>query len=144
MVLPGLYLGGARAVAPPGVHVFRAIFNVTAEVAFPTGLPADVATHRYDLLQYDEPDEQAAMLRVFAEACPQIAAAEQPTLVHCRHGEQRSASLVTAYLMYAHGYSLPDARAMVQRRHPAAYGCGAYVHFMPALRAWQDKLSQNR
>lgn len=60
-------------------------------------------------------------------------------LVHCFAGQQRSAAVVAAYLMYVHGIGCDEAMRYIKERKKDAFFWKA--NFEPSLRRWEAKLS---
>lgn len=61
--------------------------------------------------------------------------------VHCMNGVSRSVTVVTAYLMKAHGWTRDSALAFVRRHRPEARPNPA---FMGLLTEWEQRLAEDR
>ena len=141
-VLPGLFVGSAQAAIMPDVERFGSIINVTEEVPFSKCLEPHVETHRFNIMHLGDFSEQQAMVSIFERAMPVIEAClttAAPALIHCAYGEQRSCTLLVAFLVWKHEYSLSEAMQIVKNAHRPAFGCGTYVHFQDALQAWEKQ-----
>lgn len=116
-IIPNLYLGGVAAASDKDKLVqqgIRAVCCCVRELEFPTReFSKEVEYYRVDIEDIGrEPIEL-----FFPEATEFIhswISREQPVLVHCRAGVSRSASVVIAYLIAYHGYSLHDAFFLVR------------------------------
>jgi protein-tyrosine phosphatase len=144
-----LWVGDQAAALAPEVDAFDTVVNVTAEVPFSRLLADGVWTARFAILDLDpaDPREQARMLGLLPRLTRFVRAslrAGRRTLVHCAAGEQRSCAAVCAVLMRRRGLSCDAAIAMLAARHARAFGAAgpraAFVHFAPALRAWEREL----
>lgn len=77
-----------------------AVFNCTPDLLF---RPNAGVTLQYRLSLHDDPDDIPVMTRRLPAAVRKLAAARAAghnVLVHCRAGQQRSACLVAAYILY--------------------------------------------
>jgi len=111
-IVPNLYLGGIDAASDkPSLYRagIRAVCCCCRELEFPTKeFSEDLAYYRVDV----EDVSREPIELFFPEATEFIhswISREQPVLVHCRAGVSRSATVVIAYLIAYHGYSLHDA-----------------------------------
>jgi len=122
-IIPNLYLGGIEAVADShrvSSQGIKAICCCLREMEYPSSeFCKDVEYYRVDVEDMGhEPIEL-----FFPEATEFIhswISREQPVLVHCRAGVSRSASVVIAYLMTYHSYSLHEAFFVVRSHRSVA------------------------
>ena len=61
-------------------------------------------------------------------------------LVHCAAGQQRSAAIVVAYLMFFNNMPLDKAIKYVRSKRPIAFFYGMHVNFMPTLKEFSRRL----
>lgn len=62
-------------------------------------------------------------------------------LVHCAAGQQRSAGIVVAYLMFFYNMTLENSIKYVRMKRPIAFLYGMHVNFMPALKEFSRRLN---
>eukprot|EP00930_Biecheleria_cincta_P090308 TRINITY_DN79673_c0_g1_i1.p1 TRINITY_DN79673_c0_g1~~TRINITY_DN79673_c0_g1_i1.p1 ORF type:complete len:359 (+),score=84.00 TRINITY_DN79673_c0_g1_i1:51-1127(+) len=139
-IIPHLYLGGVAAVADPDSMVqqgIRAVCICCREFEFPSGeFCQQIEYHRVDV----EDISREPIELFFPEATEFIhswVSREQAVLVHCRAGVSRSASVVIAYLMTHHNFSLHDAFFLV-RSHRSVVTPN--LGFMEKLGEYEEKL----
>lgn len=65
---------------------------------------------------------------------------EENVLVHCFAGIQRSATIVTAFLMYYDKLTLDEAITYLLNVKPDVFYGGRSVHFLEALKKWETHL----
>lgn len=122
-VVCNLYLGGEQESR----GAYDLIVNCTTDV--PGG---DV---RIAVKDNGDPRQQAILLEHLPTAVvilERALAEGKRCLVHCRHGQQRSAAAVAAYLMHAGlAEGVENAVQTVRRQRPEAFLCG--VNFLEAL-----------
>mmetsp|Transcript_46585 Transcript_46585/g.120603 ORF Transcript_46585/g.120603 Transcript_46585/m.120603 type:complete len:356 (+) Transcript_46585:194-1261(+) len=116
-IIPNLYLGGVAAVADHQGLVkqgIRAVCCCCRELEMPSSeFCPEIEYFRVDV----EDISREPIELYFPEATEFIhswLSREQPVLVHCRAGVSRSASIVIAYLITYHNYSLHDAFFLVR------------------------------
>jgi len=117
-IIPNLYLGGVTAVKDKDALVrggFRGICCCCRELEMPS---SEWYTDMLDYFRVDVEDiSREPIDAYFDEAADFIdswISREQTVLVHCRAGVSRSASIVIAYLIKFHSYSLHDAFFLVR------------------------------
>lgn len=139
-IIPNLYLGGINAASNTQELVeqgIRAVCCCCRELEFPErDFEPQLKYFRVDVEDIGrEPIEL-----YFPEATEFIdswVSRDQPVLVHCRAGVSRSASVVIAYLMTYHGYTLYDAFFLV-RSHRSIITPN--IGFMEKLGDYEEKL----
>jgi protein tyrosine phosphatase (PTP) superfamily phosphohydrolase (DUF442 family) len=138
-VLENLYIGGVEAVldserlAEQGI---RAVVCCNRELEFPTSkfLP-EVEYYRVDVEDMGrEPIE--LFLPEATEFIHSQLQQDRPVLVHCKAGVSRSASVVLAYLMEYHSYSLHEAFLLMLRHRPTIT---PNPGFMEQLRSYEKE-----
>lgn len=139
-IIPHLYLGGVAAVADPESMVqqgIRAVCICCREFEFPSvEFCQQIEYHRVDVEDISrEPIE--LFIPEATEFIHSWVSREQAVLVHCRAGVSRSASVVIAYLMTYHNFSLHDAFFLV-RSHRAVVTPN--LGFMEKLGEYEEKL----
>lgn len=130
-ILPGLYLASFNDVRQRGPEV-RDYYIVNCSKDLPM-----LSTRGVRLAIDDAPEENQLMLSLFPRVTRMIRErilAGDDVIVHCWAGQQRSAAVVTAYLMrYVH-MDKNQAMRFVRRQKPDAFSRGAT--FDPALSTW--------
>jgi len=118
-IIPNLYLGGVNAASDTASLCdagIRAVCCCCREMEF----PSKEFSKQLEYYRVDVEDMSIEPIELFfGEATEFIhswVSREQPVLVHCRAGVSRSASVVIAYLIAFHGYSLHDAFFLVRSR----------------------------
>ena len=116
-IMPNLYLTnyeGAKK-APTGAL----IINCTRDLP-----PVEVEAVHVRVPVDDDGGSGDVMLRYLdatVRAMDDALSKNQPVVVHCRAGQQRSATVVCAYVMRKLGYSKESAIAYVRGRKPDAF-----------------------
>jgi protein-tyrosine phosphatase len=145
-ILPFLYLGSAvdaRSASKLSVLGVSRILNVSDSARFEDD-PRIVLKH---ILVSDFGDTN--LVPVFSACNEFIAAAKSEgatILVHCRHGQNRSPTVVLAYLMEREGVSLKDAYHLVSTVRPNVAVHEAYFEQLRQLeisRYGANSLSQD-
>lgn len=119
---PSLYLGPCSAASNQAFLTANGVTHVLSVGATPAKKVDGVTYHRLSL----NDSTSSSITKVSDEACKIIDGAISPKgkggkgkiLVHCSAGISRSPTLVTAYLMRAHGMSLKAALRQVLRARP--------------------------
>jgi hypothetical protein len=125
----GLYLGG-RVESPPWRT--RAVLNLHEEPD-----PYTSEFHAHEPIPDAAPAPSLAWLRERVEWIDGHRREGRKVYVHCRNGVSRGGMVVTAYLMYEHGWPLADALAYVQSKRP---GVRPNPAFRPLLEEWEAEL----
>ena len=131
-LMPGLYLGDIRAAER---RAYAAYVNVTHDLPDP---PRKCAGLRVNLLDPAYSSDQAALVHKLPAAVAFIdvhVRRGQPIIIYCGDGEQRSAAVAAAYLIWR-GWHLSNALSLIRRRHRKAFRYGHWYQFEPALRQW--------
>jgi protein-tyrosine phosphatase len=136
-IVPNLWIGSAADavdVAAARRRNFRLVVNCSRDI--PPGL--DIPVYRIPI--DDWAGESRALLKHLPRILPVVDAvleAGHGVLVHCFAGMQRSAAVVTAYLMWKHGYTAAEAMAGVQRIKPETFT--PEPTFVKALQRWERR-----
>ncbi len=136
-ILPFLYLGGyldARDADSMQRLEIRRILNVSESFR-----ASDAGGFEYahvPISDYGNTD-----LSTLLDQCYQFIdaakASNQNILVHCRHGQNRSPTVVLAYLMAREGQTLRDAYTLVAERRPQI---GVHEDYFAALQTIEKNL----
>ena len=110
------------------------VFNWTANLPM-VGRGIRIAVN--DDLQQDSIQKMTRSLPI---AVPYIDKYKR-VLVHCAAGQQRSATVVAAYLMYKYNYTVPQAIQYIKSKKPDAFLDG--VHFENSLKDYYLYLHKN-
>jgi protein-tyrosine phosphatase len=132
LIEDGLYLGNAADAPPPGT---RAVVNLCGRKDPYT---VDVALWEPILEGGEEPS--VAWLRRVVDFIAAQRSAGLTTYVHCRAGMNRSGTVVTAYLMRAHGWGRDEALAFVRARRPQVQ---PNPTLMRLLAEWEQALRES-
>ena len=130
-IIPQLYLSNfveARS-APSGMFIINCSKDLPM-VGPGIRLPVD------DDLSKEAMQTMAQALPKIVNMIESVRANGQSVLVHCRAGQQRSAAVVTAYLM-SQGMCKQDAIEFVRTKKPDAFLWG--VNFDPVLENFSQK-----
>lgn len=133
-----LYLGGYGDSQTVDVDL---IVNCTPDLPFPADRHNSVHI-RIPVKDVDDPKQQVILYdamvhgNVLQEMHKTLLSGGK-VLVHCRMGQQRSAALVVAYLMYSKQFGIHDAIQFVRTKRPEAF-LGNNVNFMEALKMFEQ------
>ena len=108
----GLYVGSAVDQPPPGT---KAVVNLCGRKDSYT---VEASLWEPILEGGDEPNLD--FLKRMVDFIDKQRRAGRTTYVHCSAGMNRSVTVVTAYLMFKHGWSRDKALAFVQEKRPQA------------------------
>jgi hypothetical protein len=108
LVEDGLYIGSSVNHPPPGT---RAVVNLCGRED-PYQTEASLWTPVFE----GGKEPSLDWLREVVEFITAQRNAGRPTYVHCLAGMNRSGAVVTAYLMYEHGWSRDDALTFLQSK----------------------------
>lgn len=119
---PSLYLGPCSAASSHSFLTANSITHVLSVGSTPAKTVDGVTYHRLSL----NDSQSSSITKVSDDACKIIDSAINPKgkggrgkiLVHCSAGISRSPTLVTAYLMRAHGMNLKAALRQVLKARP--------------------------
>jgi hypothetical protein len=126
----GLYLGESVSKPPPGT---RAVVNLCGRED-----PYAVEALLWEpILEARKPEPDLEWLRRVVGFIADQRRAGRTTYVHCLAGVNRSAMVVTAYLMAEHGWGRDEALAFVRLRRPQARPNPA---LMRLLEEWEQTL----
>jgi Dual specificity phosphatase, catalytic domain len=142
-ILPNLFLGGE---SDSFSACYELIVNCTPDLPFMSSVPTHSCI-RISVKDNDDPEQQAILYNHIRhtntlERIRNTLIEGGNVLVHCRHGQQRSAAVIAAYIMYAH--HVKDWKTSVNivgaKRHEAFFA--GNVNFKEALVKWSQYLSQ--
>lgn len=137
-ILPNLYLGTFEAaqIAYREDYPNAFVINATKDLAF-FAPPRD--TLRIPVDDNGSTEAVLGMLHALPAACDAIAAAlnaspPRPVIVHCFAGQQRSPTVIAAYLMRTRRWSAEEAVRFVRFHKPDAFFWS--VNFKQTLELW--------
>jgi protein-tyrosine phosphatase/rhodanese-related sulfurtransferase len=114
------------------------ILNVSAEVE-------NLFPDKYEYLRFNIADEEEVQIsRNFQQAfdlLDQCKSNNGKVLVHCHQGVSRSATIIVAYLMYSHGYTLKESYDRVKARRKQIM---PNIGFWKQLAAYEQSLYQSK
>jgi protein-tyrosine phosphatase len=128
---PGLYLGGYVAEPPPGV---TAVLNLEENED-----RYQVEQSSWQPIVDGPPAPSLEWLQEQVDFIDEQRAAGRTVYVHCRNGVSRSSTVVAAYLMQRHGWTLEQTLAEMRKKRPEVR---PNPTFMPLLEAWQKRAMQ--
>jgi dual specificity phosphatase 12 len=126
-ICPGLFLGDEEAALDMRLHKklqFALVINCSNHIPFvrykdPRTRYVKVPVE--DNLRVTEVNKLATLLPITIAKIHETLADGKTVLVHCRLGRQRSAAVVSAYLMYRDGITPIDAMHLVKVMKPDAF-----------------------
>lgn len=136
-ILPGLWLGNAKAAMDPNflrTNGIRAVFNCTKDLPFHETIVRRYRVPVDDNLQ----QEEIRNLELWSfELVYKIANERKrsPILVHCAAGMQRSAATVAMYLIAQNKWTADKAMDFIKERRPIAFRPSA--NFEDAIRGFE-------
>lgn len=134
-ILPHLYLSNfpdAARETPRGFFVVNCTMNLPMVYGYGMRLPVN------DDLQPESIDIMSRALPVVVEQIDNVITSGGDVLVHCAAGQQRSAAVVAAYLMYNAGMSRDQAIAFIRSKKPDAFLTG--VNFENSLKDFEARI----
>lgn len=141
-VLPRVWIGSAADATSLDFmndHTIGLVVNCTKDVPSPYSdfietirIPLDDHETSASVL-YDYARPVARRMRLFLETHP-----NESILVHCAAGISRSSSMVAAFLILEHGYTMEGAIRKIQQRKPETFS--PRVVFASALRRLESEL----
>lgn len=93
-----------------------------------------------DSLKEEDIDKMTRILPIVVEFIKRSVETKKNILVHCYQGAQRSAGVVTAYIMNKYNKTPREAVAIVLKRRPPAFHDGNHVNFDKSLVQYQSLL----
>lgn len=138
-IIPGLFLG--RSEDSERMQDVHLVVNCSNNLPFHAELARQVRIGVDDNGLVSEVGKLAAILSdmTILRDIDASLQRDERVLVHCRMGQQRSAAVVAAYLMYAQGLTPSSAMELVKLRKPDAFLCRA--NFEAALWSLQPLIS---
>lgn len=135
----GLFIGGETESLPANCTSYTLIVNCTQDLPFSPNVP-DGARIRIPVKDIDDPNQQTIMADTLINTnilhtIFDTLQAGGRVLVHCRMGQQRSAAVIAAYIMYSRKVDIKDAIRTVTLLRACAF-FGGHVNFMTALEAF--------
>lgn len=138
-IIPNLYLGGFEAAEQPDRLADQGICAIVCcnrELEF----PSSKYSNRLEYYRVDVEDMGREPIEFYFEEASEFIhnqlMQERPVLVHCRAGVSRSSTVVIAYLVEYHGYSLHDAFfKLLRMRSTITPNLG----FMDKLKAYEEE-----
>ncbi len=142
----GLDIGDYRSALFPEVSMYKSVVNVSREIPFSKIIDGSIRKIRYDILDLGHADEQARMTKIFIETSRllPLLLKDPPVLVHCAEGKQRSAAVITAYLMEQSDLSKYEPMNRLRELHPPAFDHGQFCHFDSALDKWEKSRNTSK
>lgn len=95
-----------------------------------------------DLLKKEDTDKMTLFLPIVVETIHRYLSQGKNVLVHCHQGIQRSATVVTAYIMKYYNLQPREAINFVIKRRKEAFFGGKYVNFSDSLKAYRKLLDR--
>ena len=134
-VLPNLYLASfedARRNCPPRAFVVNCTKDFPMISDYGTRIPVD------DDLSGDAIYGMLNALPSVIESIDYTLASGGKVVVHCRAGQQRSACVIAAYMMYKYKWDLDKTIEYIKSKKPDAFLNG--VNFIGTLRMYKNRL----
>lgn len=122
-----LYMSGQEAATDHQLNrtmQFKLVVNCTNNLPFIHPKAGNTTYHKValeDNLKQKEIIKMAVALPVIVEMIHDTICADGAVLVHCRMGQQRSATFIAAYIMWVDHVSHVEAIKSVQAVNPAAF-----------------------
>lgn len=137
-IVPGLYMSDLYAAESPSTHAALGITHVLSVMPGSVQLPRNTSPKTLQIPIRDQPfEELAGHLNKTTAFIAEGLRMRGSVLVHCVQGMSRSASVVSAYLMAAHGWSVREAVEFVRSKsHNALPNSG----FVSQLQEYYDAL----
>lgn len=141
-VIPGVWLGNAISSTDREFFAdakIRAVLNCTTDTINTFASPASNGVEYLripieDNLEVDQIMLAGEYLTLGVEFIRKWATLKnEPVLVHCWAGRQRSAAMVVAYLIKYHNMDLPEAIQFVLNKRPEVFHFGLSINFEAAL-----------
>jgi hypothetical protein len=133
LIEEGLYMGGDVKRPPPGT---RAVLNLCEKAD-----PYRTRDDRWEPIPDAEPAPDVDWLRQMVLFIDARRREGSTTYVHCRNGVSRSGMVVTAYLMFKHGWTRDQALELIRTKRPIVRPNPA---FMKRLLEWEGVLNLKR
>ena len=124
-IIPNLWLGDchdAHDIVQLTAHNIKTIINCTNDIEMVQG--TCIACWRFGVDDIDDEKEHMKLLEFLSDIMGIICDAHeinQPVLVHCKMGRQRSACVVAAYLMWGEDMSKETAIAIIKTKKRDAF-----------------------
>lgn len=116
-IIPGLYMSDLCAAESPSIHAALGITHVLSVMPGSVLIPKNTCPKTLQIPIRDQPfEELAGHLGSTTAFIADALRTRGSVLVHCVQGMSRSASVVSAYLMAAHGWSVEEAVAYVRSK----------------------------
>jgi dual specificity MAP kinase phosphatase len=134
-VIPNLYLASwedARRNCPPRAFVVNCTKNFPMLSDYGIRIPVD------DDMSGDAIFGMFHALPSVIDSIDYALASNGKVVVHCRAGQQRSAAVVAAYLMYKYKWDIPEAIEFIRSKKPDAFITG--VNFAGSLNMYKNRL----
>lgn len=130
-IVPHLYLSNYNDAknVPRGFFVVNCTMSLPMVQAYGMRLPVN------DDLQLNSIQTMSRALPVVVEHIDNVITSGGDVLVHCAAGQQRSAAVVAAYLMYTAGMSRQQAIDFIKSKKPDAFLGG--VNFENSLKDYE-------
>ncbi len=135
-IAPHLYLSNFNdaQLVPRGFFIVNCSKDLPMVHAYGMRIPVN------DDLSEEALDTMSRALPIVVDHIDSVIATGGNVLVHCAAGQQRSAAVVTAYLM-SKGLTMQDAVARVQAKKRDAFLTG--INFMKSLKDYETYLYKN-
>lgn len=140
-IIPGLYVGNMQSAKNKDFfksNSIGAVLNMTPEVPhYYNDTNGTVEYMRINVNDSLKTDDFNKMFKYFPSGVSfiykNLNLEGKNVLVHCHAGQQRSAAMVVAYLMFIHRLPLKKAVDAVIKNRPVAFSFGRSINFMPSL-----------
>jgi len=123
-IIPNIFVGNINAAASPDIlhqYGIQTIVRVNDHDASPATKQMYEDMNINYIYHFQEDWSNSSIKSLLGVVPRQIHdASNAPVLVHCEAGRSRSVSMIIAYLMLYHGYTVHSAYILVKEKHPQA------------------------
>lgn len=140
-IIPNLWLGNiiiSKNKAFYDEHDIKIVINCSKDIPFYCNYTKNIRIPVDDNLKKEEIDRLYKYLDVTSDYINKQLLKNIPILVHCYAGKQRSASIISAYLMKYASMSLKDSILSIQSKRKQAFEPG--INFKQALLKFEKSI----
>jgi protein-tyrosine phosphatase len=112
------------------------VLNCTSDVPFINLPNAHITFRRFSVEDHGRYEDITTMTENLPFLVKELETAYKKgknILIHCHAGVQRSATVMTAFLMYTNNFNLETATNMLLKYHPIAFSFGKQNNFKESL-----------